>query len=546
MRKLVLGSSLSWVLLGAVLLAPACKKDPEGGDATEEKEKKPPKPKKRTAYFGTVTIGKDVYVGHELEGKEAPKHWHYRVKLKGDVVQSYAWVSPSGKVHETVEFDRDDDALRLRFLDGYGVEVETRTLKKGKVTFRLRSGKRTQDGCETISESYDDAGHTTGETCLDRRGEIQVDVNGCARTAMKYDDEHALTVERCLDEGGKPRDDHGHTHERRYTYGPKGQRLTVTFASVGETPPGCAQIAYGYDDALNEAEERCLDADGKPMPYVGSKAVSTAKRYDENGCLISERYLDANGTPTLRADVGEWRFERNEQCQRMSEASYNLEGKLVRPDRGKPAKQVFSRDQEGLLTERQCFGPDDKPTACRPYGGVATVLKTTYDNQGRMLTWSGFSTAGKPARIDRDYPHQHIYAYDAFGHIIKREFFDEKGEPASALGGVHAMHTEYDELGQTVLLSNHGVDGALVLPTTHCAQVSQERDADHRLVRMRCLGTDGKPRRSRLIYNGINWNGAAELEVVRKDGKIENVLKRTNGTVIKTIDCSQEGATCMK
>lgn len=537
---------LAIVLALMTFVAPACSDKGSSASSPEKKPKKPKKPKKRTAFFGTVTLGKKVRLGHRFDGDEAPKHWHYRVKLKGEEIQSYAWVSPSGKVHETVEFDHHDDGMELRFVDGRGVETERRVLKDDTWTFEARSGEPTYDGCHKTKATYDDEGRLGEETCLDRQSEAQADVDGCTREAWSYDDEHALVRSRCLDEAGKPQDDAGHTHERRYTRGTKGERLDVTFASTGETPPGCDKIAYEYDEALNAIGERCLTADGEAKPYPGSKAVRVARTFDDNGCMTTQRFLDAEGEVVMRAGAAEWRYERDELCEVMVESTHDPEGKLVRSKRARPAKWTYGRNEEGLLTEEKCFDTAEKPTPCRPNRGLATRLRRTYDNRGRLLRWLGFNTRDKPVRLDADYPHEQVFAYDPFGHIVKREFFDEKGEPATALGGVHAITTEYDALGQVTLISNHGVDGELVLPTTHCAQIAMDRNEDHQMVRARCLGTDGKPRRSRLIHNGVHWKGAAVIEVVRESGKLENLLKRTNGTIIATLDCSREGTSCLK
>jgi hypothetical protein len=536
----------AWIAFVALLSAGAgCSEDEKKRDDAAEEEE-PKKPKKRVKLFGQVMVGNRVVPAFPLEKEKKPARWHYRVRFRGDDVVAYERVSPSGVVHATTKITKTEDGLKLRYLDGHDIELERQELNDGLVTSRQRDGATAMRGCEMIKEEHDDEGRVVLTRCLDRWSKAIADVDGCHQEARSYDERHALVSTRCLDADGKPVDDRYDTHERKYTHGKRGEELTVTFTKAsGEHSNGCATIAYDYDDALNRIGERCLDESGTPIAFLRSKAVRVVVAYDDQGCEVKRTYADADGKAATRAGIAGIRYERNPLCEATLEESLDLDGKLVAPRKGAPARVRMSRDDEGLLLERRCFGADEKPAACREVRGVATVVRYAYDDRGRMVSSSGFDAEDEPVRHDADYPHLWKRKRDDKGRVIEQSFFDEKLQPALALKGVHATVTEYDDVGLIRSISTRGIDGELVLPATHCAVITFERNDEHQLTGMRCLGTDRKLHRSRLIYAGVHWKGAASLEVVRDGAKVKNILRSAQGAKLETIDCSVEGTACM-
>lgn len=513
-------------------------------DATSRKKK----PVKRVVRFGHVTVGKRVLTSFPLEG-DKPKRWHYRVTLLDDKVQKYALIGPTGEVGRRAKFSYKG-GLRIRRFDAYGQQLGSSRLKGQKRTEKHRDGDTTVNGCGALKVKFDEFGRATSEVCMDKDGQNIPDADGCFSVKKKWTNHHQLAEEACFGEGEAPLRDAKDVHRRKYHYNALGQLTRVEFLLETGEPPrpetGCQGSGYEYDDANNEAVTLCLDAAGKPKPFLGSKAVQVVRGYGDNGCQITEEYQQADSTRATRSKVGEMRFKRDKTCALMGEEWRNLKGKLMPRYRGAPARIEYDRDALGLETEQRCFSARGKPSGCYATSGMAQVLRYGYDEKMRLISEAGFSVTDKPMKRMRDYPHLVHYRYDEQGRRVRKDFFDADTNPATGLGSVHAIVIEYDEFGAMVGRRALSVDGLLTRPSTRCAMLKFSRNVLHQLIRIDCLDEDGRGTASRLVYNGVDWRRAASVDIERQGGKLRNVFRSTSGKVVKELDCSKEGVRCLR
>ena len=256
---------------------------------------------------------------------------------------------------------------------------------------------------------------------------------------------------------------------------------------------GYATVCRMRDDNGRVVEERYLDANGDPVARYGDY-YGLSYEYDETGTVIT--YLDAEGNPIIRSD------------------GYST---IVRTQVDGRASDDFYYDLNGQQV--QCSGG---------YYG----LHREFNTEGQNTSLTFLDKDGHAVSTSSGYAIK-TYQRDGNGTVAGEQYFDTEGNPARSLLGQYGELYQRDEqgyIGQITYLDADGNPaptnaGYTILKRTYHRDGTADTDM--------YFDADGNPKALSKGQYGI-----------KRSGKVSLLLDR-NGNVMLCVDNLLNGFPCM-
>ncbi|MBI4956135.1 MAG: serine/threonine protein kinase [Myxococcales bacterium] len=502
-------------------------------------------------------VGQDVYPVTPITERETAGAWHARLVRRDGRVVSAQRVRPSGDVDSEVRVEHGADGSRtLRTFDAAGVESQVQTITAdGLSTVTLRSGEVTSNGCYRARLAYDAQGHVAESTCLTPTGVVISDAGGCPQRRYTWSAEHTNLTETCYDvdadgKEGRPTADWGGLALAKYRYDERGLRVAhlmfdVLGAAGERLSDGCYGERYEHDAAHDVVATTCLDATGAPRARRGQLVAQVRTDRDARGCVVRESYRDVSGKAVSLGPVAYKVTTVDARCRPQREETRGAGGELVAEAAGLVAVRAYEYDEHGDVTALRCFGAADLPTSCAGDPGPEHALvRFTRDARGRPVSQRSFAADGTPTRMGRSYPHETRIEYGDDGRERARAFFDDKGQPEAALGGVARIALRRDALGGEVSQSFFAADGQPTDSAIGCHEIRRAYDDHHRLESIECRNTAGMLQGSHMTLDGVTWpEGAARVVVTRGD-HVKNLFVDSEQRMVASLGCASPSVPC--
>ena len=256
---------------------------------------------------------------------------------------------------------------------------------------------------------------------------------------------------------------------------------------------GYATVCRMQDDNGRVVEERYLDANGDPVARYGNY-YGLSYEYDETGTVIT--YLDAEGNPIIRSD------------------GYST---IVRTQVGGRASDDFYYDLNGQQV--QCSGG---------YYG----LHREYNSEGQSTSSTFLDKDGHAVSTSSGYAIK-TYQRDMDGTIVGEQYFDTEGNPVRSLLGQYGelyQRNEQGYIGQITYLDADGNPaptnaGYTILKRTYHRDGTADTDM--------YFDANGNPKALSKGQYGI-----------KRSGKVNLLLDR-NGNAMPCVDNLLNGFPCM-
>ena len=256
---------------------------------------------------------------------------------------------------------------------------------------------------------------------------------------------------------------------------------------------GYATVCRMRDDNGRVVEERYLDANGDPVARYGDY-YGLSYEYDETSTIIT--YLDAEGNPIILSDGYSTIVRTQDDGRASDDFYYNLNGQQVQCSSG--------------------------------YYG----LHRGYNSEGQNISLTFFDKDGHAVSISSGYAIK-TYQRDMDGTIVGEQYFDTEGNPArSSLGqcGELYQRNEQGYIGQITYLGADGNPaptnaGYTILKRTYHRDGTADTDM--------YFDANGNPKALSKGQYGI-----------KHSGKVSLLLDR-NGNVMLCVDNLLNGFPCM-
>jgi hypothetical protein len=542
-----------------VACAPLAGGDAETGEivapvlARADEEPAPPTHPDGVAFYGDVYTGLEPIPVRPLDAEPGDRPY-VSANWSGGQIVSYETRVPGGAVTGVIHtFVLPDGGRQFAVRDGYGTLIAVHTFTAdGRYRQTSRAGVQSFSGCHEFAVEMDERGLVVRQTCLDDQGRSIIDESGCSEARSVWAEAGDLLEMACFDDQGRPTTDASGQHRTEIRYDHRGLERERAFfdedaAPVARADDGCVRWRTERDDRGLPVGGTCLDAGGLPTEAAGSAHAGFRDEVDGHGCVVSRRYETTSGAPSALGGVAEHRWTVDEQCGVLEEEHLDTRGRLTQPGPWSPARATYERDDDGLITRQQCWGDRGRERSCLFLErGHGSVLEMTYDDLGRLVERRAFTSDGDAARHNGSYPHVMRWQYGDDGRASVTTFADTRDRRARGLG-VWAFEYDHDSLGAE--LANRSLDDEgrpMASPDIRCAEIRSRYDDKHRLERLECLDTDGEPTRSRLIRAGVDWKGAAYVEIERDDRGtvLSNVFYSSTDRKLRTLDCSDPEDVC--
>lgn len=256
---------------------------------------------------------------------------------------------------------------------------------------------------------------------------------------------------------------------------------------------GYATVCRMQDDNGRVVEERYLDANGDPVARYGDH-YGVSYEYDETGTVIT--YLDAEGNPIIRSDGYSTIVRTLVDGRESDDFYYDLNGQQVQCSGG----------YYGLHREYNAEGQN--------------ISLTFLDKKGRaMCSSSGCASV--------------TYQCDIDGTVVGEHYFDTEGNPVRSLLGQYGELYQRNEQGYIGQVTYLGADGK---PTPTNAGYTILKRTYHR---------DGTADTD--MYFDANGNPRALSKGqygIKRSGKVNLLLDR-NGNAMLCMDNLLNGLPCM-
>ena len=256
---------------------------------------------------------------------------------------------------------------------------------------------------------------------------------------------------------------------------------------------GYATVCRMQDDNGRVVEERYLDANGDPVARYGDH-YGVSYEYDETGTVIT--YLDAEGNPIIRSDGYSTIVRTLVDGRESDDFYYDLNGQQVQCSGG----------YYGLHREYNAEGQN--------------IILTFLDKKGRaMCSSSGCASV--------------TYQCDIDGTVVGEHYFDTEGNPVRSLLGQYGELYQRNEQGYIGQVTYLGADGK---PTPTNAGYTILKRTYHR---------DGTADTD--MYFDANGNPRALSKGqygIKRSGKVNLLLDR-NGNAMLCVDNLLNGLPCM-
>ena len=254
----------------------------------------------------------------------------------------------------------------------YGFEYELD--EKGRIVkkyFLDANGERRLNSEGIYCKAYEFDSENRLVSCKNfaRDGSLVQNADEVAHLVRTYDENHNIATVELFDENGSPVYVSAYTSAKQVqTFDERGNRILVLF----------------------------YDANGEPAVTLGVSGMRFA--YDENGFEISRTYLNAEGKPTMRQDVGyaSVQFINDENGRVLEECFCDVNGAPINDSNGY-ARTVYTYNKRGQTTRTQYY--DVNGEAADFCGLGYSAEKTDYDAYGRPCAYTYWSADGEPVNL---------------------------------------------------------------------------------------------------------------------------------------------------
>jgi len=305
-------------------------------------------------------------------------------------------------------FDTSDDLTRVEY---FGVDSKP-TLNKENIA--------------GFSATYDRHGDQVELTFFGIDRKPTPASSGVAVDRMQYDDRHELIKQQFLGIDKRPVASKQGIAGFGSTYDARGNRTSESHfgldgkLTLGTT--GAARIVWTYDDRGNNIGIEDFDPDNKPM-LTASGFARIERRFDQRGNLIDISYFGIDGKPSLYSEgYARVRHSYDERGNTIETDFFGIDNKPTLDIGGVAVvKSAYNARSQRIMVAR--FGLDGKP-ANEKFNGYAKELYS-YDNRGDVTEEAFFTADGAPGRSDGIATIK--YTYDNFGRPTGTRYFDAAG-----------------------------------------------------------------------------------------------------------------------
>jgi hypothetical protein len=289
-----------------------------------------------------------------------------------------------------------------------------------ETTYRDDKGEamRTEDGCATVGERYDEVGNLSEMRCLNEHGALTISSIGSSST--------------------------------RFTYDGRGNRLSTAFYDLrgapGRVDDFYSSIQYAYNASGSLERETYLNAPGRPVKSRAGFA-SASYAYDTSGNQVAVVYCDEIGHRTNGAEgYASIRRTFNERRLEVETAYFDSADRPVESREGFAAVR-YEYDQRGFINRIRRFGTDGKPT--KGFDGYSSA-RIKRNEAGQRLEFAFFDESDAPMVAARFGSAKRQWTYDRAGRVIARSDQDAAGRPVINAYGYSTLRYLYDQHGREV------------------------------------------------------------------------------------------------
>jgi MTH538 TIR-like domain (DUF1863). len=211
----------------------------------------------------------------------------------------------------------------------------------------------------------------------------------------------------------------------------------------GETFGYYCKTLFTYDDRGNVVKYSYFDVEGKPTRVSGAAVIMI--KYDECCRMATRSYFDEhqqliNGMAYQKA-IEEYTYDNKSQISQIAlynadstlyitiNYEYDLFGRMI---------SIENRDASNRLKSILIPGVMDTKYA---------KLLLNWDEKGQNINSSYYDEKGEHSNVDDGFSSLNN-TYDNYGHLIKQELFNNKGEPThSNVQGWHSCEMKYNDKG---------------------------------------------------------------------------------------------------
>lgn len=202
---------------------------------------------------------------------------------------------------------------------------------------------------------------------------------------------------------------------------------------------GYATVCRMWDENGRIIEERYLDANGAPVARYGDY-YGLSYEYDETSTVIT--YLDADGNPIIRSDGYSTIIRTQIDSMASEDFYYDLDGQQVQCSGGYYGlhRGYNAEGQNTSLT----FLDKDGHAVCSSSGYAGVTYQCNVD--GTVVCQQYFDTEGNPVRASLG-QYGELYQRNEQGYISQITFLDADGNPAPANAGYTILKRTYHRDG---------------------------------------------------------------------------------------------------
>lgn len=342
-----------------------------------------------------------------------------------------------------------------------------------KETYHADSSGRLVSSNDVFGKEYelDEKGRVHKEYFLDADGGHRQNMEGVFCKEYVYDEQNRLISYKNYDANGKlVANVDGVMHLVR-TYDENHNIKTVelydeTGALLYVPAYNGAKQVQTYDDRGNRTLICFYDEKGEKAVILGFSATRFA--YDKNGLEISCTYLDRDGNPTARTDIGvvEELKIRDDNGNPAEMRYCDADGNLVNSN-DNYARVEYAYDERGLKIKEQYY---DKNGNEANYGGYGySVVTWDHDESGTECLRAYWNAAGEPVCI-RNHPVEHGYhkreiVFTVSGNVgtWTIRHYDEQGRLVKRITPTEDRNAAVEEVviqnGEITLIAKYDAEG---------------------------------------------------------------------------------------
>lgn len=386
---------------------------------------------------GELTFIKDGYAGWERTFDERGNE-SQRIFFGPDKKPVTQFEQVAGWINE---FNEQGRIVRRTFL---GVDGKPRMHK---------------DGYASWEHKFDPVGNRIESSYHGPDGELVDAASGCAKIVNRFnaerrniaDDYVTATGRRALVDG---------VGGKRYEFDDRGNIVKVSYVGQdgepGVHPAGNASFTANYDTRGNRIREEYWDKDGRPYSLGAGAACRFQTTFDDWGRSVEVRYFDAQGDPAINEDGYHRSLQRYDE--KGNQVEYQTFDVADRPTAGQSGYAGWTAEYNrfGSITKIVWHDAEGKPGNANLQ---CPARSAQYDEKQNRIALVSMDASGNV--VDPPSFAQLVNEYDPRGYLTKTAYLDSKNQPI-AVNGYAAEVRRYDPRGDHVLTEYHDEQGKLI------------------------------------------------------------------------------------